>query len=81
MGVLKDNGVRVNSVTVFYGVGETPVGLVVSTRYSIDPAYQVAAYVHSKMLFLKIPAKFQEGNAVTADATSFTIYVGSRPVD
>jgi hypothetical protein len=81
MQVLKDNGVKVNSITVFYGVGETPVGLVISARYRSDPAYQVAGYVHSKMLFLKMPAKFQEGNVVTADATSFIIYVGSKPVD
>jgi hypothetical protein len=81
MQVLKDNGVKVNSITVFYGVGETPVGLVISARYRSDTAYEVASYVHSKMLFLKMPAKFQEGNAVTADATSFIIYVGSKPVD
>ncbi len=81
MQVFKDNGVNVNSITVFRGMGETPVGLVISTRYRSDPAYQVASYVHSKMLFLKIPAEFQEGNTITADATSFVIYVGSKPVD
>jgi hypothetical protein len=81
MRLFKDNGVKVNSVTVFYGVGETPVGLVVSTRFPSDPAYQVAGYVHSKMLLLKMPARFQEGNTVTADATSFIVYVGSKPVD
>jgi hypothetical protein len=81
MRVFKDNGVRVNSITVFYGVGETPVGLVVSARYSGDPAFQVAGYVHSKMLFLKMPARFQAGNVAATDATSFIIYVGSKPVD
>jgi hypothetical protein len=81
MRVFKDNGVRVNSITVFYGAGETPVGLVVSARYSSDPAFQVAGYVHSKMLFLKMPARFQAGNLAAADATSFIIYVGSRPID
>jgi hypothetical protein len=81
MRVLKDNGARVNSVTVFYGVGETPVGLVVSARYRTDEAYKVADYVHSKMVFLKMPAKFQEGNTASADATSFIVYVGSKPVD
>jgi len=80
MRVFKENGVQVNSVTVFHGAGETPVGLVVSVRDRDDPAYQVAGYVHSKMLFLKMPATFQEGNPV-ADATSFIVYVGSKPVD
>jgi hypothetical protein len=81
MRVFRDNGAKVNSVTVFYGVGETPVGLVVSARYRGDPAYDVAGYVHSRMLSLKIPAKFQEGNTWSADASSFLIYVGSRPPD
>ena len=81
MRVFKDNGVNVNSVTIFYGVGETPVGLVVSTRYTTDPAYKVAGYVHSRMLSLHMPARFQEGNSLTADATSFMIYVGSKPID
>jgi hypothetical protein len=81
MRVFKANGARVNSVTVFHGAGETPIGLVVSARYPSDPAYQAAGYVHSKMLFLKMPAKFQEGNSWAADGSSFIIYVGSRPVD
>ena len=81
MEVLKDNGVQVNAITIFYGVGETPVGLVVSARFPSDPAYQAAGYMHSKMLLLQMPAKFQEGNTITADAMSFIIYVGSKPVE
>jgi len=81
MEVFKDNGARVNSVRIFYGVGETPIGLVVSARFKTDPAYNVAGFVHYKMLYLKMPAKFQEGNTWAADASSFLIYVGSRPPD
>lgn len=81
MRVFKENGASVNSTTVFYGVGETPVGLVVSARYRGDPAYNIAGSVHATMLLLRMPAKFQEGNTWAADASSFIIYVGSRPPD
>ena len=81
MQVLKHNGANVNSITIFKGVGETPVGLVVSARFRGEPGFEAASYVHSKMLSLEIPATFQAGNNWSADASSFVIYVGSRPPD
>jgi len=80
MRVLKDNGVNTNSITVFRGVGPTPVGIVISAPHRGDPAYDIAGYIHWKMLTLHMPARF-EADGANVEPKAFIIYVGSRPVE
>ena len=80
MEIFKQHGVSVNSITVFHGF-DTPEGITVSARYRGELGYETAGYVHSKMVFFHMPARFQEGNTWAADANSFVIYIGSRPTD
>ena len=80
MRVLKDNGARVNSITVFRGVGPTPVGIVVCAPHRGDLGHDIAGYLHWKMLTLHMPAVFAE-DCPNVDSKSLILYVGSRPVE
>jgi hypothetical protein len=80
MRVLKDNGVNTNSITVFRGVGPTPVGIVIAAPRRGDPGHDIAGFIHWKMLTLHMPASFEE-DSPNVESKAFIIYVGSRPTE
>jgi hypothetical protein len=81
MRLFKENGVTVNSITVFHAA-ETPPGLVVFARREGDLGYDIASYAQYKMILVKMPARFESDPAsIIVGPTSFMIYVGSRPTD